>query len=680
MQGKINTLKSIPAFSAGVFFFFLVFPSIAFAQTDTAKKLKEVKVSTSPIPQVQTIAPSQQISASDFEHYSAFNVADAIRNFSGVNIKDYGGIGGLKTISVRGLGANHTAVLYDGVQLNDAENGQVDLSKFNLQNVQEITLYNGQPPNICQPARSFSAASVLSIKTIKPVLSADKPYLITAGIKGGSFGLFNPNLLWQQRIGNNWSFVINSYLENANGRYKYKNQGDGSDSVHRRTGADISAQQIDGALYWAKNDSNKFKLHINYYNSDRGLPGAVIDYTVAQPSRLWNQDLFVQTGYERIWNNGFHLLVNAKLSKDYLHYFSHLLNTEGIIDQHFTQREAYLSTTLAYSITHNWEVSYAVDASLNDLNTQYNLVPATPFPYPTRFILLNVLASNYTIGKLHLQGSLLNTNTVESVKIGKAAPNKNIYSPTLMASIQPFESSNFQLRGFYKSIFRNLTFNDLYYEPVVNPNLKPEFAKEFDLGATYTKGLNSFFNYITLTVDAYYNNVTNKIVFIPHDPFSSSVTNAGKVDIKGLDAGLKSQANLAQGWKGSLSINYTYQQAINVTDPIDSYYLNQIPYTPKNTLALNAGIDHGHLGIYYNQVLSSQRYYNNNNISGDKIANDNLPGYSISDASIVYRFLTKHTPVMASFEVNNIFNKYYSVIRSYPMPGRSYRISLQITI
>src|SRR6185312_1469982 len=127
--------------------------------------------------------------------------------------------------------------------------------------------------------------------------------------------------------------------------------------------------------------------------------------------------------------------------------------------------------------------------------------------------------------------------------------------------------------GFYKSIFRNLTFNDLYYEPVVNPNLKPEFVKEFDLGATYTKGLNGFFNYLTFTVDAYYNNVTNKIVFIPHDPFNSSVTNAGKVDIKGIDAGVKTQVNLAEGWKGSLSANYTYQQAINVTDPTSSIYL-----------------------------------------------------------------------------------------------------------
>ncbi|MFD2146842.1 TonB-dependent receptor [Mucilaginibacter antarcticus] len=87
----------------------------------------------------------QTITASDFIKYNALNVADAVRNFSGVIIKDYGGIGGLKTMSVRGLGANHTAVLYDGIQINDAENGQVDLGKLNVSNIQKISLYNAQP-------------------------------------------------------------------------------------------------------------------------------------------------------------------------------------------------------------------------------------------------------------------------------------------------------------------------------------------------------------------------------------------------------------------------------------------------------------------------------------------------------------------------------------------------------
>src|ERR1700761_2208719 len=205
----------------------LILPSIVFGQKDTTKKfkdttnkLREVNISSSKAP-LETIIPSQVITAADFDRYSAFNVADAIRDFSGVIIKDYGGIGGLKTVSVRGLGANHTAVTYDGVQINDSETGQVDLSKLNLNNVQQIALYNGQPPNICLPARAFASASILSISTVKPKLNSLKPYQITAGIKSGSFGLVNPYVQWQQRLSNNWAFIINSYTENANGKYNY---------------------------------------------------------------------------------------------------------------------------------------------------------------------------------------------------------------------------------------------------------------------------------------------------------------------------------------------------------------------------------------------------------------------------------------------------------------------------
>jgi outer membrane cobalamin receptor len=654
---------------------YLFFSVGAFAQSDTSKKLRSVEVQQSVLPKVQTIVPSQSVSASDFDRYNALNVADAIRDFAGVIIKDYGGIGGLKTISVRGLGANHTTVLFDGVALNDAENGQVDLSILNLNNVQRISLYIGQPPVICLPAQAFASASVLDITTIQPKLSAVKPFSVTAGIKGGSFGLINPYVLWQQRLSKNWSFIINSYIENANGRYKYQSAGDGTDSLRTRTNADISVQKIDGALYWAKSDSNKFNLHVNYYNSNQELPGEVILYNAAYTlDRLWNRDAFAQAGYERIWKNGFHLLLNTKLSNDYLRYLNPTyLNTEGRLDQQFTQRLLYQSAALAYQITKNWEVSYASDISVNSLNEQVNY--AAVFNDPTRLTRLNVLASNFNVGRLMLQGSILNTNVSETVKSGTATPDRNVWSPTLIASIFPLENSNLQLRGFYKYIFRNPTFNDLYYGGIGNPNIKPEFLREFDLGVTYTKSLSGFFNYIAFTADAYYNKVTNKIVYIPKDAYNGSVQNFGAVDIDGLDVSVKTQGKLAEGWKASIFASYTYQLALNVTDPTSSEYLNQLPYTPKNLLTANAGVEHSHFGLFYNQMLTSSRYYNNENN-----ADDYLPQYSLSDVSLVYHFLRANMPVTVSAEVNNIFNKSYVVVQSYPMPGRSFRLSFQITI
>lgn len=649
----------------------LLFSINASAQKDTSK-LKEVNVKASVAPKLQSAVPSQTITANEFDQFNALNVADAVQHFAGVIVKDYGGIGGLKTISVRGLSANYTSVLYDGVQINDAENGQIDLGKFNLNSIQSITLYNGQPANILQTARAFASASVLDIQTVKPLLTAAKPYTVTAGIKAGSFGLFNPYVQWQQRLNNNWSFIINSYNENASGRYTYLTNDSASiTKKETRIGSDVAIQQVDGNLYWQKTDSSKFNLHVNYYNSNRGLPGAVISYTPPPfGQRLWNQDLFLQAGYEHVWKSGFHLLLNSKFSHNFLHYLDpNYEHTSAVFDEHYTQREFYQSAALSYHVLPNWEFSYAADMVVNNMDADLPL-----FLYPTRITLLNVLATSLVTGKFTFQANLLNSRISETTRTGSSIPNHNVYSPTIMATLKPFNDQDFQVRAFYKSIFRYPTFIELYYG-VPNANLKPEFAHQYDMGLTYTKNLNGLLDYIALTTDVYYNHVNDKIVAIPISYYIST-QNIGETDIKGIDATLQTQARLYVKYKASLSATYSYQQALNVTGPVTAgTYLNQLPYTPLNSASLNAGINSGTVGIYYNQLWASSRYYNNNNNAEDYMA-----PYALSSASVVYNFIINHSKIAASAQVNNLFNKHYEVVESYPMPGRSYQLSFQITI
>ncbi len=678
MQRKVHYLKNINwPLSGCLLFFSFALPFAASAQTDTAKKLKEVDVNNKSIPQIQTVAPVQQISANAFDQYSALNVADAIRDFSGVNIKDYGGIGGLKTVSVRGLGANHTAVLYDGVEINDAENGQIDLGKLNLNGVQQITLYNAQPENILAPARSFASASVLSIQTIQPHLNVSKPYQFLVGVNAGSFGLINPFLQWQQRIGDRWSFIINSNFENANGQYKYKTNINGPDTTLTRNNTDVKDQQADGALYWAKNDSNKFNLHVNYYNSDRGLPGAVINTNPISTQRLLNRNIFLQSGYQHTWNSGLSILLNTKLSQELTHYKDpYFLNNHGGIDDRYTQREFYLSAALSYHLTQNWEVSYAGDVSFSSLGATSGDSSLYNYAYPKRFTLLNVLASNLKLGKWFFQGSLLNTYVNEQVKTGTPTQPENVLSPTLMASFQPFKKPDWLLRAFYKDIFREPTFDEQYFFAVNGSrNLKPEFAKQYDLGLTYRKSLNGVFDYITVAADCYYNSVTNKIVSIPSQNLELvSIINLGKVKIEGTDISIKTQTKEVNGLRGLLSVNYTYQYAVDV-DLNSQYYLQQIPYTPKNTLALNAGVNYRQTGLFFNQVISSSRYY-----LGQSVPENLVDGYAVSDLSFIYKFSIAKNSAVLSAHADNLFNENYMIVRNFPMPGRSYLLSFQIKI
>ena len=156
----------------------------------------------------------------NIEQLGIQDLSDAVKHFSGVTVQDYGGIGGLKTVSVRSLGAKHTAVSYDGVAVTDAQSGQVDISRFSLDNVNAISLSIGQADEIFQTARMYSSAGALSIQTASPEFK-DKTFNVFAKMKAGSFGLYNPSVRYEQQLGKQWSASVYSDWTKANGEYKF---------------------------------------------------------------------------------------------------------------------------------------------------------------------------------------------------------------------------------------------------------------------------------------------------------------------------------------------------------------------------------------------------------------------------------------------------------------------------
>ena len=117
--------------------------------TGKVHKIDEVTVTAERTKQqVKSSSPFQQLNKKQLQQQGITDIADALRRFSGVNIKDYGGAGGMKTISVRSLGAKHTAVVYDGVTLSDCQSGQIDLSRFSIDNIQQISLTIGDNEDI----------------------------------------------------------------------------------------------------------------------------------------------------------------------------------------------------------------------------------------------------------------------------------------------------------------------------------------------------------------------------------------------------------------------------------------------------------------------------------------------------------------------------------------------------
>ena len=160
-------------------------------------------------------------------------------------------------------------------------------------------------------------------------------------------------------------------------------------------------------------------------------------------------------------------------------------------------------------------------------------------------------------------------------------------SPNVSISLKPFHNEELRFRFFYKDIFRLPSFNDLYYDKAGNINLKPESATQYNIGITYSKAINNFIPYLSATVDAYHNKVTDKIVATPtKNLFIWSMVNLGKVDIKGIDATASLSLQPLDKLRINLSGNYTYQRALDVTNsnpnsPEGKVYKHQIAYTPR---------------------------------------------------------------------------------------------------
>ncbi len=177
-------------------------PSIVGAQSklDSVQALREHVVVAD---RYREVIPSQRLSGEKLEALSSFSVADAVRYFSGVQIKDYGGIGGLRTVDIRSMGSNHLGVFYDGIEIGNAQNGTVDLGKFSLDFIEEVSLYNGQKSEIFQPAKDFGSAGTLYLRTRRPHFEENKRANIVAYLRTGSFDLVNPSVLWEQKISEN---------------------------------------------------------------------------------------------------------------------------------------------------------------------------------------------------------------------------------------------------------------------------------------------------------------------------------------------------------------------------------------------------------------------------------------------------------------------------------------------
>lgn len=611
-------------------------------------------------------APLQLLNRESIERLGLADLSEAVKRFSGATVQDYGGIGGLKTVSVRSLGAKHTAVSYDGVTVSDAQSGQVDISRFSLDNVETISLAIGQTDDIFQTARLYASAGALNIRTARPDF-ATSPFHLKAQLKGGSFGLVNPYLRYEQKLSRQWAAAWEGDFLRADGQYPFTLVNGEQTEKKKRRNTDIETWRTELNLSGRLGRAGSLSVKGYYFQSERGLPGSVILYNDYAGERLWDKNAFVQARYETRFNRRFALQALIKYNYAWNRYQD--INNkypDGRQTDRYTQNEYYASAAGLYTPSEHLSFSLAEDFFVNTLD---NTLPGCPFP--ERYSSLTAAAAQYKDRRLTVTASLLATYMTERVATGEAPADRRRLSPSVSASWRIWSGQNVRVRLSYKDAFRVPTFNDMYYLRIGNTHLQPEKATQYNAGLTWS-GAFPGVSFLRLSADGYYNRVKDKIVAIP-TLFIWKMMNMGEVRIGGVDANLSAGIPVYGPVELQIEAAYTFQRAVDVTDPEAKNYRDQIPYTPRHAGTVSVSLLNPWLNASYGLVIAGDRYALPQNIPDNRIKR-----YAEHTLSVNREWKLRACHLRLQGEVLNLGGRTYEVIQYYPMPGRSWRLTLAI--
>ncbi|MCH5244646.1 MAG: TonB-dependent receptor [Lentimicrobiaceae bacterium] len=650
--------------------------SFLYAQnTDSIHYLDEVSIKgyrrISPMENAAT--PVQALPETELLRLRSKQASEAVWNFAGVQLKDYGGVGGMKTVSVRSLGAAHTAVSYNGILLSDAQNGQIDLSKIYMDNLKSVALYNAQSASIFQPARNFQAAALLAIES-RSVFESDSLRQGYAALTVGSFRQIAGTLSYAKKITPRFGLSANARYGYVYGNYPFEHDLGGSTKRLRRQNSDVQDAQAQIRMEYRPCDRHKIESELFYYGSERGLPGAVISYYPYSSQRLEDQDFYGVIKHRWQISNYFLQQNTVKYSFLYNRFQDPDALSAIAVDDRYRQQEVYLSTlTLCSPPVPGLSLSAALDAAFNFLGAN-----RSDFADPWRSSLWFNIAADYRHPYVEVLLSGLTSAFFDRVKQGHQPPDKARFSPFASVAVFPLGKRSLALRVFYKDVFRMPTFNDFYYGRTGNTRLRPEKARQLDAGISYTLPAKAqrLWN-MEVSADAYLNWVQDKIVAYPTDNlFVWSMFNVDKVRTLGVDAVWNIETAFAHSGIASrfgllAQVAYTFLQALDKTSPQSPSYNQQVAYTPKHSGTAVISLRMPYVDLGYRISYCGERYILNQNIAENRLA-----PYMEHNLSLHAKIGFNRADLDLGFEVLNLSDETYQIVKNYPMPGRHYRLTV----
>lgn len=645
----------------------LIVPNLLFAQIeDSTRHLRVQEILPIRVPQlnqivIRTQRPPNVLYADQIKLLGTNDAGDLAARLAGSNMKTYGGLGGLKTISIRSLGASHNSVVVDGFVQGNQQTGQVNLGSIPTDNIIGVGLTLGGTGGIWFPVSSSVSGSLLSFRTFENTHENDS-LMIRTSASYGSFDQKNSYLALKVNRPNYFASVYGKY-RNAVGNYRYHIQNGNTEIDAKRKNNDYEDYYFGGTVGFRKNAWTG-RLGYKGMGIDQGLPGAVVFYSATEDERLETQGHRVFSDLTTQFE-GHYFRLYSSANLDQIRYLDPTyFNTTGSVDVTYNNRD--LRSGISWNKQFRSQNFFAgAEHAIATLTTD-----DSTFAQPIRNHFYGIAGWTTHFGAFYTSVSLSSQFVDEENRNGAAAPNQVRVNP--FASII-WHRNNYRHSLWYRNSVRVPTFNELYYNNIGNTNLLPEFAHQLSYGVQHWRYFKRF--EVDIAANAYFNSVQNKIVAIPSkNLFIWSMQNVENAHVYGADVQLYIKRDIVRiviPMTIDLSLNYTFQKVIDRTEGSLTYG-SQLAYCPEHLANFDLTFKRLNSGFSFSTNYTSMRYSLNENIPSNEV-----DGFFLLDLSAFHTFkLPKKQELRLQVNVKNVLNESYAYIRSFVMPGTNYLISL----
>ena len=606
---------------------------------DTMLLLNEVRVMGVSLGNFSSGSRIEPLKPSVIANYQASSLGDLLLQNSSLGVNSYG-YGGLSTVSMRGAGANHTAVLWNGFNIQNSLNGGLNFALVPVFFVDNITIQYGG----CSAL--FGSGAVGGIIHLNQTPEYNKGTTLYIDGSLGSFG-FRQTGAKVQFSNNRYSGGVRLFYRAAENNFMFRNTSEFNAPMQIQKNAGLNSQGLLLDNAFRINARQQLISHIWVQDNFNQIPSPM---TVSSDSgRQTNRDIRGTLEWQYTGESAEYAVRTA--------CFNELMNYASLSENGRHNAITYVGEAEGrYKLGSRHVFRYGTNYTLEQGISNY-------FSQKNERERIAAFASYKLFSKSHSSSLMLNVR--EEYIDSKSTP------LTFSMGMNHNTQGHFSFKASVARSYRVPTFNELFWTLWGNPDLKPEQGLSEDAG--YSCSFRSEHQSLKFNQTLYNSNISNWIIWQPQGslwhPF-----NIEKVWSRGIENEIEHTYSSGD-WKFETGIKY----AINYATKMKAESVNaetvgkQLIYVPRHKMAVHLSASFKGYQLMYSQTITGKRYTVADN-------SQYVDAYTLSNVSFSKEFIISKMKARLNFNIYNLWNTSYQVMAWYAMPGRNYQLGLAFTV